>query len=193
MIARFQSADQRIASRGVRKRATLWEYLGLIALCGWLGQAATVATFFSGEPEPALSKSAPPPKGKGDMAARISAWRGLAQAHPTSFEAWHILGVALAANGQQSEATEALRKAVEIKPNDATALNDLGTNLFQTGAKAESLEYFRQATKANAKSADAWNNLALTLIEMKDWKAAEEAVRKATTLDTKSPRVWNTT
>lgn len=61
-------------------------------------------------------------------------------------QAWHILGIALDANGEHAPAEDAFRKALEgWQDNPAPVLNNLGLNLASQGFLDEATEVLRKA------------------------------------------------
>lgn len=61
-------------------------------------------------------------------------------------QAWHILGIALDANGEHAPAEDAFRKALAGWPGDpAPVLNNLGLNLASQGFLDEATEILRKA------------------------------------------------
>lgn len=84
--------------------------------------------------------------GLGDYLAAETAARGAVLLKPESGEAYHILGIALDAQGQHKQAEVAFRKALENWQGDSsTVMNNLGLNLASQGFIDEALETLRKA------------------------------------------------
>src|SRR5712675_530279 len=91
------------------------------------------------------------------------------QIDPKLFEAWHNLGVLLAALGEYDKAIDNFRKALESDPNDADMRARYGQMLREAGQLEESLEQARillgqggQGEAAIGKTVIAYNALGLT-------------------------------
>lgn len=84
--------------------------------------------------------------GLGDYLAAETAARGAVLLQPESGQAYHILGIALDAQGQHKQAEVAFRKALDNWEGDSsTVLNNLGLNLASQGFIDEALETLRKA------------------------------------------------
>lgn len=78
-----------------------------------------------------------------------------------SWQAYHILGIALDAKGDNANAEKALRKALELAPADqqTAILNNLGLNLAAQGFLDEAAETLRKALATAPDRAEVERNL----------------------------------
>jgi tetratricopeptide (TPR) repeat protein len=84
---------------------------------------------------------------------------------PAYPEAAHLLGVALAAMGQRSEAIDQFQKALELRPTYPEAHLDLGMAFADEGQKDRAIAEFRQAVAERPRYAEAHQRLAKCLFE----------------------------
>ncbi len=77
-----------------------------------------------------------------------------------SADSWHILGIALDAQGKHPEAETAFRKALELSQDDPTPiLNNLGLNLAAQGFLDEAAEILRKALATSPNREEIERNL----------------------------------
>lgn len=80
--------------------------------------------------------------------------------NPDSAEAYHVLGIALDAQGQNKPAEEAFRKALEGWEGDPTpVLNNLGLNLASQGFIDEAIDTLRKAAALSPTRTEIERNL----------------------------------
>ena len=103
--------------------------------------------------------------------------------NPDSAAAHSGLGMALAGQGEWTEAIQELTRAVQSRPDSAEALNNLGAALASSGDLDGAIEQFTAAARLQPDSVDARVNLATALLSSDRPAAAlaplEEAVRLA--------------
>lgn len=76
------------------------------------------------------------------------------------FQAFHILGIALDAQGDHKQAENAFRKALELwQGNPTPVLNNLGLNLASQGFLDEAAEVLRRALETSPNRAEVERNL----------------------------------
>lgn len=78
---------------------------------------------------------------------------------PQSFDVHELLGMAYAAESQESKANDHLAKAVRLKPESAEARTNLATNLVHLGKLATAETEFRKAVELDPGNYDTNHNL----------------------------------
>ena len=82
-------------------------------------------------------------------AAAIPAWKIAAAKHPADARPHNLMGVALAALGNTSEAIAEYNKSLELNPDSSRTHNNLGSALAQEGRFDEALVQIRKAVELN--------------------------------------------
>jgi tetratricopeptide (TPR) repeat protein len=78
---------------------------------------------------------------------------------PESFEVHELLGLAYAAQSQDTKANEHLAKAVQIKPDSVAARSNLAASYERLGKSALAIEHFAKATQLAPTNYDTNHNL----------------------------------
>jgi Flp pilus assembly protein TadD len=126
-----------------------------------------------------------------DPRQAASVFRDVIQEHPDFAPAHAGLGLALLAQNQLDEASQALERAVELDPRTPSA----------RGALAVSYELLGRTEEAERAAAEAWqeepegaywaNNLGVLQLARGDWSAAEVSFQAAIELDPQDPAPRN--
>jgi Flp pilus assembly protein TadD len=82
-------------------------------------------------------------------AAAVPAWRIAAAKHPTDARPHNLMGVALDALGETSEAIVEYKKSLELNPDSSRTHNNLGTALAEAGRFDEAMVQIRKAVELN--------------------------------------------
>src|SRR4051812_44540921 len=104
-------------------------------------------------------------EGKTRDAAQLC--RRILAADPEYFDAWQMLGLIHAGDGNLVEAARALGHAVKLKPRDPQALSSLGNILRAMGQPNEALLFFETALSIEQNAPVIWYNRGLLLWEMR--------------------------
>lgn len=99
---------------------------------------------------------------QGELAKAIDEYRAALVVRP-SYYSYHGLGSALAKQGRNTEAVEALRNAAELSPDKSEAQNNLAAALFRTGRMSEAIEHWRKSLALDERNAETHASLALAL------------------------------
>ena len=121
--------------------------------------AQTSATSDSGAQRDKLFQSAVSAYESGHYAEAVPLLEKLVREVPDSFEVHELLGLAYAAQLEDSKANEHLARAVRIKPNDVAARSNLAASLAQLGKMDLAIEQFSKAAALDPQSFDTNHNL----------------------------------
>jgi predicted O-linked N-acetylglucosamine transferase (SPINDLY family) len=102
----------------------------------------------------------------------VAICRALATAQPQNIEAWHLMGVGLAALRQPIQALVALREADRLKPDQLEVQRNLGAILAQAERFEEAVPYLEKAHLADPDHAGTLLNLARALRQSGDTATA---------------------
>ena len=100
----------------------------------------------------------------------------------------NILGVALARNGRQQEATVHYRKAIELRDDYADAHTNLAAVLLEKGDTAEAIEHFQKAKSLPPEDVRSHLRLAVALERAGQMAEAISECRRALVLDPRNAR-----
>lgn len=92
---------------------------------------------------------------------------------------WKVLGVVFRQAGRQSDAINAIQKAVQLSPTDVEAHNNLGNMLREMGRFVEAQRSCKEALALKPDFAEAHNNLGVILQEQGNLEEAEQSYRQA--------------
>src|SRR6266446_3260249 len=95
----------------------------------------------------------------GHYAEAIQPLEKLLHEVPESFEVHELLGMAYAAQSQDTKASEHLAKAVRIKPHSVAALSNLAASYERLGKSAMAIEHFTEAVQLAPSNFDTNHNL----------------------------------
>jgi tetratricopeptide (TPR) repeat protein len=95
----------------------------------------------------------------GHYAEAIPPLEKLVREVPESFEVHELLGLAYAAQSQDTKANEHLAKAVRIKPHSVAALSNLAASYERLGKSAMAVELFAEAVQLAPTNFDTNHNL----------------------------------
>src|SRR5579871_699776 len=88
-------------------------------------------------------------------------------ADPAHFDAYHMLGLLHAQQGEFLEAVKAIGHALKLAPRNQQALSNFGNVLRALGQRAEALASYDAAISENRDDAVVWYNRGLLLAEMR--------------------------
>jgi len=97
--------------------------------------------------------------GRGDLPAAERIYREVLRAHPDSFDALHLLGVAQAQQRRFEEAERLISRALARRPDHPGALSNLGNVLSELGRSEEAIRSLKRALALKPDSAEAAYNL----------------------------------
>jgi len=117
--------------------------------------------------------------------------RQIIAARPGNADAHNILGVSLAALGQQKDAIAELKRAIKINPQAPSYHANLGEILRQSGNLDEASEALNTATKLDPNNAQALNNLGIIHYEKRSFKKAVEFYQRALAINPKMAEALN--
>jgi superkiller protein 3 len=144
---------------------------------------------------------------RGDEALREQRWAEAAHAYraalaikPDDALPWFGLGIALKRSGDETNASEALRKALTIEwrglfdewtmVGSFNTLITRGDEALRKERWAEAADAYRKALTIKPEYIDAWYNLAIVLGRSGDMKGAVNASRKAIAINPKDADAW---
>lgn len=110
---------------------------------------------------------------KGDFSTAANEAARLAGQYPSSFQLWHILGVANHRLRRVDEAERCFGKAAELEPENPSALNNHALTLAGLGKFEQAAGIYRRALEIDPDFAEAHNNLGNVL---KDLGRLDEAL-----------------
>ena len=117
--------------------------------------------------------------------------RQIIAARPGNSDAHNILGVSLAALGNNDDAVASLKRAVKINPQAASYHANLGEILRQAGETQEALKALQEAVKLDPKNAHALNNLGIIHYELKKYNEAVDFYQQALEIRPEMPEALN--
>jgi tetratricopeptide (TPR) repeat protein len=126
--------------------------------------------------------------GKFDQAATL--YRLVLKAHPTHFDAAHMLGAAFLQQGRFDDAERQLRRALQIAPRSPEALNNLGLALRYLKRFEEAVAAFDRAIAFRPRYAQAYCNRGNALRLQGRLDEALESYDRAVALDATSPDAY---
>jgi Flp pilus assembly protein TadD len=109
--------------------------------------------------------------------------RQIIAARPGNSDAHNILGVSLAALGNQEEAVAELKRAIKINAQAPSYHANLGEILRQSGKLDEAEHALEAAIKLDPNNAQALNNLGIIQYEKRNFKKAVDYYRQALALN----------
>jgi protein O-mannosyl-transferase len=109
----------------------------------------------------------------------VTLWSDSVANNLNSSMAHYNLGVSLAKNGQDDEASDHYRKALEIDPDNVDAHLNLGVDLANRGQVGEAIDHYRKALEIKPDSAGLHNNLGNALIRRGKFDEAISHCRRA--------------
>jgi tetratricopeptide (TPR) repeat protein len=95
----------------------------------------------------------------------ISIWTRTLACNPNSYIAHCNLGIALADEGNLSDAVQNFNRALQLNPNDAKSINNLGKVLTSQGKFDDAIQDFDRALLLNSNNVETLNNLGVTLAD----------------------------
>ena len=109
--------------------------------------------------------------------------RRAVELHPDSARAWRELGSTLMATGQDTDATNAIRRALALDPADAASLAAMGRALFICRAQfAAAVEWYERALERNPSAGWYPLQLAHCAALLRDFERGERAAARAVEL-----------
>lgn len=127
--------------------------------------------------------------GKWDDAAFIC--RTVLANQPSNADAWHLLGLALYASGDDVNPVECLSQAILLNPSVPSFHAKLGLALLRQRRLAEALAACTRALELSPDYPGAHNNLGLVLVERGELARAAAAFERAVALDPGFAEAWN--
>lgn len=100
----------------------------------------------------------------GRLNEAIAIYQKILEAHPTHFDAIHLLGVAAYQLGQYSLAIKLISSAIQLNPHFAEAYYNLGNAFVDDSKPLESLQYFLKAIELRPDYLEAYVKLGNALI-----------------------------
>jgi tetratricopeptide (TPR) repeat protein len=122
----------------------------------------------------------------GRYAEAASQLEVLARQAPQTFEVHELLGLAYAAQQQDSKAIEHLQEAVRLKPHSALARTNLATNLMRAKKVTSAEEQFRKAVELDPRNFDTNHNLGEFYLQIGKIKDGARFLEQAQRIDPKS-------
>lgn len=116
---------------------------------------------------------------KGDFSVSQETLEGLLQKNPSHFDALHLLGVVLDAQGEYRRAIERLQRAVHLNKSSREAWNNLGTAYRHSGDLPAALGCFEKALALSPNSYRELINSGHVYSELKRYDEATIAYAKA--------------
>jgi Flp pilus assembly protein TadD len=126
-----------------------------------------------------------------DYRSELSIWQDTVRKVPSNYGARNNLGMALAAQGQVTEAVRQYREALKSKPDYAEAHSNLGIALASRGQLTEAIDQYRQALKSKPDFAEAYNNLGAALASRGQVAEAIEQYHQALRSKPNYPDAYN--
>ena len=121
--------------------------------------------------------------GAGQFKETVAQAAPLAQAFPSSFVVWNILGAALTQTGEKLQAARAYQKAAALNPRDPTVHFNMGVTLHDLDRPVDALACYARALKLKPDYGDAHNNMGNILKQQGKFNAAISAYQRALALD----------
>jgi tetratricopeptide (TPR) repeat protein len=109
----------------------------------------------------------------------LTLWNRTLALWPESYIAHCNLGIALADEGQTSDAVRHFNRALELNPDDAKSINNLGKVLTSQGKLGEAMEHFNHALQLDPNDVKALNNLGVALADQGKWGDAIQQFNRA--------------
>jgi tetratricopeptide (TPR) repeat protein len=120
---------------------------------------------------------------RGQYAQAERVCRQIIASRPGNADAHNILGVSLAALGNQKDAVMELRRAIKINAQAPSYQANLGEILRQAGKLDEAAEALQSAVKLDPNNAQALNNLGIIEYEKRNFAEAVDYYRRALALN----------
>lgn len=124
--------------------------------------------------------------GKAREAAQLC--RRILAADADHFDAWQLLGLIHAGQGDLVEAARSLGHAVKLKPRDPQALSNLGNILFGMRQFNEAVLFFETALSIDQNAPVIWYNRGLVLWEMRRLEESLASFDRALGLNADNPQ-----
>jgi tetratricopeptide (TPR) repeat protein len=108
----------------------------------------------------------------------ITLWNRTLACWPESYIAHCNLGIALADEGQVSDAVQHFNRALALNPSDAKSINNLGKILTSQGKPDQAMQDFNRALKLDPDDVKTLNNLGVALADEKKWDDAMQKLNR---------------
>ncbi len=115
----------------------------------------------------------------GRLAEAVLAYRGILAGSPRSFDALHMLGVALTQMGKAADGVPLLRQALALNPSSAACRLNLANALLETWAFADAAPLFRALIASGQPGEAALRGLAQCFNEQEHFSDAAILARQA--------------
>ena len=109
----------------------------------------------------------------------ITLWNRTLALWPQSYIAHCNLGIALAGQGQTSEAVQHFNLALQFNPDDAKSINNLGKVLTSQGKLDQAIQDFNRALQLDPDDVKTLSNLGVALAAQGKWSDAIQQLNRA--------------
>jgi protein O-mannosyl-transferase len=109
----------------------------------------------------------------------ITLWNRTLACWPESYIAHCNLGIALAGQGQVSEAVQHFNRALQLNPDDAKSINNLGKVLTSQGKLDQAIPDFNRALQIDPNDVKTLSNLGVALAGQGKWSDAIQQLNRA--------------
>lgn len=120
----------------------------------------------------------------------VRALRTATELDPGLVEAWHGLGLAHLALGEQEQAIEAFQKAVSLDRDHVDSWIGLGSACAERGRHARAASAFSEVVRLRPPDAAAWYALGSARIRTNEIEEAVDAFRRSLDLDPDRAEAW---